>query len=540
MRTVPLRLALVGAAATLAIAPAGAQARTHHVRARAHRAADSWQPSARGGLDCNGWSPVQRTFRQMWCTEIAANSNRGFLDNGWYVGHDEPDIGWFSFKHGSSNDMSYTTTLPHDPSAPPSATPGGVTHEFELTPARWFGMVMCDNESYPEGTKVCKPDSDSNVQVPPRPDHAGAAYMELQMYPPGFAPAISCDDTHWCAALTIDSLQAQYGALHGPGSPPNAIANNNCAEPVNFAFLTHSGTPVGPPGPDQQNDATFTTTPDVLLMNPGDTIHVSMHDTKAGFFTEMTDLTTHQTGTMTASVANGFRHILWDPVNLTCNGAPYAFHPMYDRALPPLPNGQPTAWTTWSAHTDNVAYDVETGHFQFPDSSSDLDPNEDAPCIGGSGISAGITGCLGSDSDFDGVPYHADWPNGSSQFPTPTYVSSPRSGPGKSGGETYPIARFETDLPRIEEANNGGGLACDHHTGAGCTNPPPGAFYPWYHLLRPPTGERCAWALTNDGVPGQISNFGGEQAAWGPLETTDYGFDVRIHNYARSIINPCP
>jgi hypothetical protein len=211
---------------------------------------------------------------------------------------------------------------------------------------------------------------------------------------------------------------------------------------------------------------------------------------------------------------------------------------MYDRALPPLPNGQPTAWTTWSAHADNVAYDVETGDFEPPDPSADppvTNPSdaEDSPCL-----TIGITGCLGSDVDFDGFPYHADWPNGSSQFPTPTYVSSPRSGPGRFGA-AYPIARFETDLPRIEEANNGGGLACDHHTGAGCTNPPPGAFYPWYHLLRSPTGG-CAWALTNDGVPGQISNFGGEQAAWGPLETTDYGFDVRIHNYARTIFNPCP
>ena len=74
---------------------------------------------------------------------------------------------------------------------------------------------------------------------------------------------------------------------------------------------------------------------------------------------------------MTASVHNGFRHIVFDPKNLTCNGAPYAFHAMYDTASAPLPNGQPTAWTTWSAHTDNVAYDVETGHFETPDAASD-------------------------------------------------------------------------------------------------------------------------------------------------------------------------
>jgi hypothetical protein len=103
------------------------------------------------------------------------------------------------------------------------------------------------------------------------------------------------------------------------------------------------------------------------------------------------------------------------------------------------------------------------------------------------------------------------------------------------------VARFETDLPRIEEANNGGGLNCDHHTGAGCTNPPPGAFYPWFHLLAVNNlaGQRCAWALTND-IPGQLSNFGGEQAAWGPLELTNYGFDLRYHNFAHIIKNPCP
>jgi hypothetical protein len=502
--------------------------------AQAAGSTGSWHAAPKGGLDCNGFSPVQTTYRQMWCTEIAANDENGFEDNGHYVGHDEPDIGFFSFQRGSSNDMTYHTVLPIDPSTPPSTAFGGSTHEFELTPAIWFGLTMCDTQSYPEGSRVCRPDSDSNVQVPPRPNHAGAAFMELQMYPPGFAPAISCDQTHWCAALTIDSLQANFGALHGPGTPPGAVSNPNCTEPVNFAFLTHSGRPVGPPGPDQQTDATFTPTPDVLLMNPGDRLTVTMHDTPVGYYTRITDDTTGQSGFMVASVRNGFRQIVWDPVNFTCNGRPYAFHAMYDRALPPLPNGQPTAWTTWAAHTDNVAYDVETGHFEPPDAGSDTVTVDDPPCL----ASPLAVGCLGSDSDFDGYPYHAgDWPDGRPNAPTPNYISSPRA----DGFGIYPIARFETDLPRIEEANNGGPLNCDHHTGAGCTNPPPGAFYPWYHLFSGPSSlGRCSWALTDDGVPGQISNFGGEQAGWGPIERTDYGFDVRFHNYARVIPNFCP
>ena len=45
---------------------------------------------------------MQKTFRHMWCTEIAANSPHGFLDNGWYVGHDEPDLGFFSRRPGSA------------------------------------------------------------------------------------------------------------------------------------------------------------------------------------------------------------------------------------------------------------------------------------------------------------------------------------------------------------------------------------------------------------------------------------------------------
>jgi hypothetical protein len=528
MRLVRVWLALVVAAGVMAIAPAGAFGRSH---------ASGWHPAARGGLDCNGWSPVQRTFRQMWCTEIASNSPHGFIDNGWYVGHDEPDLGFFSSLPGSSVKMSYHVVLPTDPAGPPSPTFGGTTHEFQLTPAIWFGMVLCDNESYPEGTKVCHPDSDANIQVPPRADHAGAAYEELQLYPPGFAPAISCDPTHWCAALTIDSLQGQFGALHGPGDKPGAIINPNCSEPVNFAFLTHSGIPGGPPGPDQQTNDTFTPTRDTLMMDSGDTLNVTLRDTPEGLFTEIRDVTHGREGFMVASVRNGFRHIMFDPVHLTCKGEPYAFHPMYNTAAAPLANGQPTAWTTWSAHTDNVAYDAETGHFEPPDHASDVSTNvlgdEDLPCFEG----PFIPGCLGSDSDFDGYPYHADWPNGSPDFPTPNFFSSPRT---PAGNGTYPLVRFETDLPRIEEANNLGGLSCNHHTGQDCTNPPPGAFYPWFHLLTPPSGAGCAWALTNDGVPGTLSNFGGEQAAWGPLELTDYGFDSRYHNFAHQINNPCP
>jgi hypothetical protein len=72
-----------------------------------------------------------------------------------------------------------------------------------------------------------------------------------------------------------------------------------------------------------------------LLMSPGDRIRIHMHDTPAGFRTALTDLTTGQRGAMTASVANGFGHILYTPNSSTCRAAPYAFHPEYSTAQPP-------------------------------------------------------------------------------------------------------------------------------------------------------------------------------------------------------------
>ena len=91
-------------------------------------------------------------------------------------------------------------------------------------------------------------------------------------------------------------------------------------------------------------------------MRPGDRIRVHMHDTPAGFRTDLTDLTTGQSGSMTASVANGFGHILYTPDSSTCQAAPYAFHPEYSTANP--------RGNTWSAHTYNVAMSDEIGHFE--------------------------------------------------------------------------------------------------------------------------------------------------------------------------------
>jgi hypothetical protein len=210
---------------------------------------------------------------------------------------------------------------------------------FELSAAPWFSMAMCDQTSYPTNNP-CTPQSDSNastcvgVQTTNCYGGGDAAFMEMQLYPPGFTgteafqDGISCDDAHWCAAMTIDSLECTLGF---------ATCNNNCVEPVNFAFISTNGKPAGPPNPQEANFNTFTPNADTLLMNPGDRISVHMFDAAVpgtkkakAFEVVLTDLTTGQTGTMQASAANGFQ----DTNMSDCSGQPYNFQPLYNTAKP--------------------------------------------------------------------------------------------------------------------------------------------------------------------------------------------------------------
>src|SRR2546430_1176271 len=95
--------------------------------------------------------------------------------------------------HYSPDDGSGTRrqSAPTWPSYPPDGTVSGPVWSFQSRIADWFGMVLCDNQSYPEGNPVCTKNSDSNIQVPPQANHAGTAYLEVQFYPPGDPPFIS-------------------------------------------------------------------------------------------------------------------------------------------------------------------------------------------------------------------------------------------------------------------------------------------------------------------------------------------------------------
>ncbi len=505
--------AMFGIAATASLAStAGAQASSGAAPARA---AASYTPAATGELDCNGDSPVQKPVRASNCTDIRGiagvdNSNTWggkFYDNGQYIGHDEPDTTFLSRAPGSGNNVNWTVTVGRDPAAlPTDAHPGrDVSHWFQLSPAPWFSMAICDPNSYPQ--TPCSPESDSNaptcfsLSCTTAQSGAGAAFMEMQLYPPGnppFADSASCDDTHWCAALTIDSLECTTGFV---------TCNTQCEEPLNFGFIQRNGVPTGPPAPQDSDTATFTPNRETLLMHPGDTIKIHMSDAPApgggkAFEVVIDDLTQHTSGSMQASAANGFQN-----TSITdCSGTPFNFQPEFSTAAPA--NVVP-----WAAIQTDVSTEFETGHWESCANLSDpitpnpLDPSDtggtynecsgpyesagppdsttpetgDAECyfagdthpgFDGPGTSSPpdlATGCQDNvfqngDLDFDGSPYWTEWPTGTQpniypatfveQFPT-------------TAGRQYPRYFFQTDVALSESS-------CTGTTLSGCTVPPQG------------------------------------------------------------------
>jgi hypothetical protein len=501
-----------------------------------------------------------------FCTEVA-NSDEVF---GHYVGHDEPSLLFDSSTPGAGNHMSYNVTLPTDPSAShPNEL--GKSYNFELSGADWFGMALCDTQSFPEQVKTCPPDSDANILDPAvSPKHVGQAYMEMQFYPPGWVPwptwqkavgASSCSATQWCAALNVDSLSL---------NPVTGQANNEkCLhlvgeEYLNFAFITKSGVAQAPANPVNANLDTFTPTKKDLFMNPGDNLSVAFTDTADGVKVIIHDLTTGASGSMTASAANGFAQVKFDPEGTSCTAIPYNFHPMYSTS---------TAKTrvTWAAGSYNVAMDTEIGHFQHcngpvaipatPFGASDAGVPTSCPAgdIEGQGASAQpsdgddlfcfpgsqalvfkVSGCTFTNSAFDGVSYQPVWPDGNTTLhPSPFKFSSPETGPKYSVQYEHPA--IETDLPAVEST-------CNTETKAGCTLIPqtdsgqPAAFYPFYSTSGTPNG--CYWEIGNH-VPGEIDDFGAN-AGYGGLFPNTYttqggGSRVLFEDFRNDLSsNPCP
>ena len=512
--------------------------------------------------------------------------------NGAYTGHDEPSLLFYSDTPGSGNQMTWRIRLPADPPTFPNQLGTGGTFNFQLHPAFWIGMVMCDDQSAPNpgGSTVngaslpniaCTPDSDANIFDSSSVTdshyigrHPGTGFMEMQFYPPSspFGCGNPNHPNQWCAALNIDS----YSLNQNSGRPNNSSCLNRYGvEYVNFAFITKSGSPEGPSAligsggfagfsPDDNH---------TLFFNSGDVLRVDLTDTAYGLKITIHDLTTGEQGSMVASAANGFAQLLYQPSATTCATQTVDFHPAFATSSEHTRN-------TWTAHSYNIALSDEIGHYEYcnrinrsggrdtfgdvfgncvADGVHDLNTNnnligdDDVNCVDTTSNTTGFVpniGCFGTDTDFSGVPYQLVWPGTNPQaqvdralHTTPISFASPLFTDSVGDQRNYGRVAFEVDLPRIEAADFGG--SCNRTTGAGCTNPPPNAnFYPIYTMQA--DEQRCRWSLGGPFIPGTTNSFGGNSATeYGPYFASVFpgpaGPRSIIENFRRVLSsNPCP
>ncbi len=314
-------------------------------------------------------------------------------DYPYYVGHDEPEMQFFSNKPGSGNNVQWKIRLPAADPAPDQA--GTKVANRELFPTFWFSIALCDPESTPFG--ACTPNSDSNTSA------AGSAILELQFYPPG--SQCPGDDSKWCASLTIDEL------------------TTNCGEPITAAPITTNGKPGGPR----------------LLMSPSDSIRITIKDTSAGLETDVEDLTSSATGSMVASGANGFTQTketnhAKDP-SATCPTSAFDYHPEYLTAST-ANNG------SWINANINLSFEIGHGELCGNASCSTKPDSNDADDTG-CGTVLGVGICTGQDDDHDGLSYQADWPDGTANHPSSLVIGNVLDdgmGPLSFSGGSYQAA----------------------------------------------------------------------------------------------------
>ena len=125
----------IGLAAVCQLSLTGsAGAATVATTAKAAPAARTVTPNPTNELDCNGWSAGYKTLRKLagdLCADPIKGKATRFVDNGWYVGHDEPSVKFISSAPGSGNTMTYLTKIPVDPRRAPNV----VRQRHQLRPA---------------------------------------------------------------------------------------------------------------------------------------------------------------------------------------------------------------------------------------------------------------------------------------------------------------------------------------------------------------------------------------------------------------------
>ncbi len=183
-----------------------------------------------------------------------------------YIGHDEPEVQFYSNRPGSANNVTYRLQLAQG--SADAAPAGRQRRQLDLPAAHHLlvrhaavrrpGLPEPGRRQHQTGhpTIPCKPDSDSNLYASPDPNSpatsgsalARASWRCSSTRPDGRRgrPASSCDATQWCSALNIDTFQDNENT--------GALNNTDCLntvgpEPVNFAFLTKDGRATAPGNP---------------------------------------------------------------------------------------------------------------------------------------------------------------------------------------------------------------------------------------------------------------------------------------------------
>ncbi len=122
----------------------------------------------------------------------------------------------------------------------------------------------------------------------------------------------------------------------------------------------------------------------------------------------------------------------------SCTEIPYDFHPMYSTS-------SPQTRVPWAAHSYNIAFDEEIGHFDYctrvtiptgtcngglEGAPGDQEPTDadDVACFPASAsLLVQVSGCNGTNAPgFDGTSYLNDWPDeNTSLHPTPELRAGP-------------------------------------------------------------------------------------------------------------------
>ena len=452
--------------------------------------------------------------------EPLCESNRSlcgdpFKTLGIYVGHDEPSVEFKSASPGSGNDITYRLTLPKDP-----------PQHVRRRTARAAPGTSSSGRPSGSGSRCATRSRRPSTRRPARPTQTRTTSSEPNPTAAGLHRQAPRQRVHGAAVLRPRLRSAVRGLrLHGapvlrrhddrqpdrPGPehrrrPNNADCDNYILggiEPINWAYITKSGVSQAPANP------LFTGTfddPNFAAVNPDSTEgpvdepgrpHQDPHARHGRRVPGRPDRPARRVraGSMTASIANGFGHILYEPElrHMPCgavrvpprvqHGQPARQHVVrahLQRGLSRTRSGTSRTASSWTRDFNCAVPAGYEGQAARPDDDNDFCvPAEDSMLVQ-------INGCFSDDGDFDGPVLSArlagDDPNRAAGRRAPPIAGPVHQPARERRRRTTRRSRSRPTCPRIEAADSQDNPPfCNRTTGADCVNPPRGAaFYPFY------------------------------------------------------------